>query len=113
MVVLNKKAFKLPRMDPEVFKLLMRLGLEYDRGAGVFRVVNLNNAEKLFDTLSGILSDLNVSFTQTCEECGRDFACIECRYYELCETRNYPSGCVCGKCLEEGKNGLLIKKSAG
>ena len=103
MVVLNKKEFRLPRLEKETFVLLMRLGLEYDRAAGAFRVSNCNNIEKLLDTLKEILHESNVSFAQSCLVCSRDFPCQECRYYELCETRGMPLSCVCGKCLEEGK----------
>jgi hypothetical protein len=100
MVILNKKAFRLPRLEKEKFILLMRLGLEYDRSQGVFRVANFNNIGKLIDTLSEILND-KVCFMQSCLICKRDFPCQECKYYELCETKNMPSTCVCGKCLEE------------
>jgi hypothetical protein len=103
MVVLNKKAFRLPRVEPEMFRLLMRLGLEYDRASGTYRVASCNNIEKLLDTLREILKENNVCFTQTCLICGKDFPCQECKYYELCGTRNMPFSCVCGKCLEEGK----------
>jgi hypothetical protein len=103
MTVLNKKAFRLPRLEKEKFVLLMRLGLNYDRASGMYSVVNCNNIEKLVDALSEILGDPDISFTQTCFSCDRDFPCNECRYYELCETRNLPFSCVCGKCLEQGK----------
>jgi hypothetical protein len=103
MVVLNKKAFRLPRVDPEMFKLLMRFGLSYDRDSGTFRVANTNNIEKLVEALVEVLKDKSVCFTQSCLMCGKDFPCQECRYYELCDTRNMPLSCVCGKCLEEGK----------
>lgn len=104
MTTLNKKGFRLPRLEKEKFVLLMRLGLSYNRDTGMFSVSNFNNIEKLLDTLSEILNDSNLSFTQTCLACGKDFPCIECRYYELCETKNLPFSCVCGKCLEEGKS---------
>jgi hypothetical protein len=100
---LNKKAFRLPRLEKEKFVLLMRLGLNYDRASGLYSVVNCNNIEKLVEALSEILGDHDLNFTQTCFACGKDFPCNECRYYELCETRNLPFSCVCGKCLEEGK----------
>ena len=103
MVVLNEKAFRLPRIEKEKFVLLMRLGLEYDRAGGTFRVVNCNNIEKLIDTLSEILNDPSICFTQSCLICGKDFPCRECRYYELCESKDMPFSCICGKCLEEGK----------
>ena len=103
MVVLNKNAFRLPRVDPEMFKLIIRLGLSYDRESGTFRVANSNNIEKLVETLKEILHESGIGFTQSCVACGRDFPCQECRYYELCETRDKPSGCICGNCLEEGK----------
>jgi len=103
MTVLNKKTFRLPRLEKEKFVLLMRLGLKYDQKSGMFSVANCNNIEKLVEVLSEVLCDNTVSFTQTCLVCGRDFPCDECRYYELCETRNLPFSCVCGKCLEEGR----------
>ena len=103
MITLNKKAFRLPRVEREKFSLLLRLGLDYDPIHGTFSVANCNNIEKLIDTLSEVLKDNNVRFTQGCLICGRDFPCQECRYYELCDTKNMPFSCVCGKCLEEGK----------
>ncbi len=102
MVVLNKNSFKLPRVDPPTWGLLLKLGLEYDRASYTYRVANCNNIEKLLDTLSEILHE-NVTFTVGCLICSKEFSCQECRYYELCETRNMPFGCVCGRCLEEGK----------
>ena len=105
MVVLDKKGFRLPRLEKEAFVKLMRLGLEYDRGSGMFRVANCNNIETLLDTLKEILNNCDIYFMQTCLLCGKSFPCQECRYYELCETRNIPFNCLCGKCLEEGKTG--------
>ena len=103
MVVLNKKAFRLPRVDPNMFKLLMRLGLSYDRDSGTYCVASCNNIEKLVETIEEVLRESGIGFTQSCVACGRDFPCQECRYYELCETRDMPFSCVCGKCLETGK----------
>jgi len=102
MVVLNKRAFKLPFMDREKFLLLMRLGLNYDRAAGTFCVANYNNIEKLTGTLAEILGVMDVTFTQTCCVCGKDFPCNECKYLELCDTKNLPFQCVCAQCLREG-----------
>jgi hypothetical protein len=102
MTVLNKKGFKLPRLEREKFVQLMRIGLEYDKDAGIFRVGNCNDIERLLVTLTELLHE-PVGFTQSCTSCGKEFPCIECRYYELCETKNMPFSCVCGKCLEEGK----------
>lgn len=102
MVILNKKAFKLPFMDREKFLLLMRLGLNYDKTTGMFRVANYNNLEKLAITLAEILGVDDVTFTQTCCLCGKDFACGECKYLELCETKNLPFRCVCVQCLRDG-----------
>lgn len=101
MVVLNKKSFRLPRMEKDKFVLLLKLGLQYDRASGTFRVENYNNIEKAIDAISEILNDKNVGFKQSCLICGKDFPCIECKYYELCDTRNLPFTCVCGRCLEE------------
>ena len=109
MVVLNKKAFRLPRVEKEKFILLLRLGLDYDRVQGTFCVANYNNIEKLTDTLASILNVDEVAFTQTCGACGKDFPCSDCKYIELCATKNLPFQCVCPNCLKEGlaseKNG--------
>lgn len=103
MVVLNKRAFKLPRVEKEKFVLLMRLGLEYDRVNGTYCISSYNNIEKLTDTISEILKDDNISFTQSCLICGKDFPCQECKYIEMCSTKNLPFHCVCSNCLKEGK----------
>jgi hypothetical protein len=103
MVVLNKKAFKLPFVDREKFSLLLRLGLERDRTKGTYCVVNFNNIQKLTDTLAEILGVEEVTFTQTCAVCGKDFPCSGCKYLDLCATKNLPFQCVCAGCLKEGK----------
>jgi hypothetical protein len=100
MIVLDKKSFKLPRVEKDTFILLLRLGLEYNRETGCYRVTNVNNAEKLASEISNILGD-NATFLQTCTICGKDIWCIECKYYEHCSTRNLPFHCVCLKCLKE------------
>ena len=103
MVVLNKNAFRLPRLEKEKFVLLMRLGLEYDRTSGMFHVANCNNVEKLHDTLTEILKEEKVCFTQTCVFCCKDFPCQDCSYIEMCGTKDLPFSCVCPECLRLGK----------
>lgn len=102
MVVLNKNCFRLPRVEKEKFVLLLRLGLEYNREKGYFSIKNYNNIDKLRDTLSEILKS-EISFTQSCTICRKDFACSDCKYAELCSTKNLPFSCVCAQCLKEGK----------
>jgi hypothetical protein len=102
MTVLNKKAFKLPRVEKEKFLLLMRLGLDYNREAGVFSIKSCNDIEKLMDTITGILGS-EVVFLQTCTRCGKDFPCSGCKYDELCTTKNLPFSCVCPQCLRDRK----------
>jgi len=103
MVVLNKKAFKLPRVEKDKFVLLLRLGLAYNREQGTYSISNYNNIEKLSDAIASILNAGKISFTQTCIICNKDFACPECKYYELCETKDLPFHCVCIQCLRESK----------
>jgi len=117
MVLLDKKGFKLPYVDSQTYRELMRLGLRYDREQKMYSAeeLNLDETGSVLELLSRILHD-KVSFeqatsqpakkaptTQTCIACGKKFACDECRYYELCETKGISSSCLCGKCLEEGK----------
>lgn len=103
MVVLNKKAFKLPRVEKDKFVLLMHLGCDYNREQGVFSIKSYNNIEKLIDTISGILGT-EIVFLQSCTRCGKDFACGDCNYNELCVTKNLPFSCVCPQCLRERKH---------
>ena len=101
-MVLNKKAFKLPRVEKDKFVLLMHLGCDYNRVQGVFSIKSYNNIEKLLDTISGVLGT-EVVFLQSCTRCGKDFACGDCKYDELCTTKNLPFGCVCSQCLRDRK----------
>ena len=100
--VLNKKAFKLPRIEREKFILLLNLGCEYNREQSVFSIKSFNKIEKLMDTISGVLKT-ELVFLQSCTRCDKDFACGDCKYDELCTTKNLPFGCVCPQCLRDKK----------
>ncbi len=102
VAVLNKKAFKLPRVDREKFVSLMHLGLDYNREAGVFSIKNCNDIEKLMDTITSVLG-CEVVFLQSCMRCGKDFPCANCNYFEMCTTKNLPFSCVCPQCLKDRK----------
>jgi hypothetical protein len=104
LVVLDKNAFKLPRVEKDKFILLLRLGLEYNREQGVFSISSYNNIEKLVDVISGILNVEKVMFLQSCIICGGDFPCQDCKYYELCTTKDLPFHCICPSCLKGRKN---------
>lgn len=103
MVILNKKSFKLPRVEKDKFMALINAGLSYNREAGVYSIKNCNDIENLMDTISDILG-AEVVFLQTCNRCGKDFACGDCKYDVLCTTKNLPFGCVCPQCLQGKKN---------
>jgi hypothetical protein len=102
VVVLNKKAFKLPRMEKEKFVQLMHYGLDYNREQMTFSIKSYNNIEKVLDTITALLST-EVVFLQSCTRCGKDFACTACNYNELCTTKNLPFSCVCPQCLRDRK----------
>ncbi len=102
VAVLSKSAFKLPRVEKEKFVLLLRLGLDYNREQGVFSIKSYNNIEKLMDTIGSVLGT-EVVFMQNCTRCGRDFPCSECKYNDLCATKNLPFSCVCSQCLRGRK----------
>jgi hypothetical protein len=117
MKTLDMKCFKLPYVDSQTYRELMRLGLRYDRTQKTYSVEELNSAsmDSVLELLSKILHDKAcfeqttqatskpATAAQTCLVCGKAFPCKECRYYELCETRDLSLNCICGKCLEEGK----------
>ncbi len=102
VIVLNPKAFKLPRVDKEKFITLIRLGLDYNRDQGFFSIKSYNNVEKVIETVSAILGD-EVVFQQTCTRCGKNFSCSTCSYAEMCTTKNLPFTCVCPQCLRDRK----------
>ena len=103
VVVLNPKGFKLPRVEKDKFILLLRLGAEYNREQGLFSIKSYNNIEKLIDTISEILGS-EVIFAQTCIRCGKNFPCSDCKYSELCTTKDMPFSCVCPQCLRDRKH---------
>ena len=102
VTALNPRGFKLPRVEREKFIELMNLGLDYNRERAVFSVKNCNNIEKLMGVLAEILCG-EVAFLQSCNRCGKDFACGDCRYQDLCATRDLPLTCVCPQCLRDKK----------
>jgi hypothetical protein len=102
MRYLNKKGFKLPFVEKEKFIQLIRLGLDFKKGEGVYCIKSYNNIEKLIDTIAEILSE-DVAFMQNCTLCGKDFPCSECRYLPLCGTSNLPFQCICSNCLKNEK----------
>ena len=103
VTVLNSKCFKLPRVEKEKFIQLIQQGLEYNQSQGVFSIKNYNNIEKLTDTISSILNT-EVAFLQNCTRCGKTFACSDCKYIELCTTKDQPFSCVCPQCLRDRKH---------
>jgi hypothetical protein len=69
VVVLNKKGFKLPRVERDTFILLLRSGLDYNRELGEFSINNYNNIERLVDVLAGILKAEKIDFHCVCPRC--------------------------------------------
>ena len=103
MVVLNKNGFVLPRVERDMFIRLMRLGLEYDRTKGVFKITSYDKLQEATDAISSILND-EVQFMQTCSICSKNFPCTDCTYADFCETKNLPLTCVCQQCLRGKKS---------
>ncbi len=102
MVVLNKKSFKLPRVEKEKFMRLINAGLDYNREQCLYSIKSCNDIENLMDLLNGILNT-EVIFLQNCIHCGKDFPCDDCKYDDLCTTKNLPFDCVCPQCLRDRK----------
>ena len=103
MIVLNKNSFTLPRVEKSQFMELLRLGLEYDRTQGIYRINNYNNIKKLIEALSIILNDEKICFLQKCIMCNKNFPCSSCKYIESCATKDLPFECVCYSCLKKEK----------
>jgi len=100
VLVLNSKAFRLPRLEKEKLISLMHLGLDYNRDQGIFSIKSCNNIEKIIEAVGSILGS-EVVFLQSCTRCGKDFPCSNCKYYEVCTTKNLPFSCVCPHCLRD------------
>jgi hypothetical protein len=100
MVILNKHSFKLPRIEKGEFINLLKLGLGYNRNQGCYFISSYNNIGKLIDTLSSILNT-EITFLQSCIVCSKDFSCSNCKYADLCTTKDLPFECVCPQCLNE------------
>ena len=110
MVVLNKKALKLPRVEKEKFMHLINAGLCYNRDQCLYSIKSYNDIENLIDLINGVLNT-EVIFLQSCTRCCKDFPCGDCKYDDLCTTKNLPFGCVCPQCLKDKKQfGEYIEK---
>ena len=103
MIVLNQNSFTLPRVEKSQFVSLLRLGLEYDRITGTYKINNYNNVKKLIDNLSSILNEKEILFLQSCIVCKKNFSCSFCNYNKTCTTKNLPFECVCPSCLRKEK----------
>jgi hypothetical protein len=98
MRTLHKRRFKLPFIGRERFRELAKMGVSYQQG--FFFISNLNNVEKIVDSLSEILKE-EVIFTQTCHICNSEFLCTDCNYYGACPSRNLPFHCICKTCFQQ------------
>jgi len=111
MVILNKHSFKLPRIEKGEFISLLKLGLEYNRNQGCYFISSYNNIGKLIDTLSSILNTGEITFLQSCIICLKDFPCSNCKYADLCTTKDLPFECVCPQCLNEETSHSDVSKT--
>jgi hypothetical protein len=102
VAVLNKKGFKLPRVEKEKFMALINAGLSYNREQFLYSIKSCNDIENLMDLIRSILNS-EVVFLQTCTRCGKDFPCKGCKYDDVCTTKNLPLSCVCSQCLHDRK----------
>jgi hypothetical protein len=109
MVIFNKRSFKIPRIEKGEFISLLKLGLGYNRDQGCYFISSYNNIGKLIDTLSSILNT-EITFLQSCIICSKDFSCSNCKYADLCTTKDLPFECVCSQCLKEKKAPSEISK---
>ena len=103
VVVLDKKSFILPHVERGKFIRLLRLGLEYNRDKGSYSINSFDKIEELIDTISSIIND-EVMFLQNCLMCSKVFSCSDCKYADVCATKNLPFQCVCPQCLKKGKH---------
>ena len=100
----SRRRFKLPRVEKEKFmSLLIRLGLIIIESKA-FSPLKATTTSKNSWTQSAAYLGSEVIFLQTCTRCGKDFPCSDCKYDELCTTKNLPFSCVCPQCLRDRKH---------
>ncbi len=84
--------FTLPRVGRDVFSLLMKQGVVYDRALG-FKFDAGTDLQGAVRTVSAATRE-EVELVLRCFVCGRE-ACTECPYLSACDRTSVSTLCLC------------------
>jgi hypothetical protein len=85
--------FDLPRLGRDVFAVLMKQGVVYDRSLG-FKLDSATDLQAAVRTLRAATGE-EVDLALRCYVCGR-VACEGCPYLSTCDRASVSSMCLCG-----------------
>ncbi len=93
MKILVGSWFELPRLGRDVFLLLMKQGVKYEKEMG-FKFDGDTNLPAAVRILSSALGE-DVELALRCFVCGLE-SCTGCPYLEVCDRRSVSPFCLCG-----------------
>jgi hypothetical protein len=85
--------FTLPRVGRDVFSLLMKQGVVYDKVLG-FKFDSATDMQAAARTVSAATGE-DVELTLRCFVCGKS-ACPGCPYFSSCDRASFSTLCLCG-----------------
>jgi hypothetical protein len=91
--------FALPVVGRDVFSLLIKQGVAYDKTMG-FKLDSGTDIRAAVRTISSATGD-EVELTLRCFICGRE-ACLECPYRSSCDRAACSTFCLCADHAPEG-----------
>ncbi len=84
--------FSLPRLGRDVFSLLVKQGVTYDKGMG-FRIDSGTDVQAAVRTIRAAIGE-EVELTLRCFLCGKE-ACDGCPYLSSCDRTSVSTQCLC------------------
>ncbi|MDA4117737.1 MAG: hypothetical protein OK455_05280 [Thaumarchaeota archaeon] len=85
--------FSLPRLGRDVFSLLVKQGVVYDKSMGCFKIDSGTDIQAAVRTISAAVGQ-EVELTLRCFVCGRN-ACEGCPYLASCDRASVSTLCLC------------------
>jgi hypothetical protein len=84
--------FSLPRVERDVFTLLLKQGVAYDKAMG-FKLDSGTDLKAAVRTIRAAVGE-EVELTLRCLICGRE-ACAGCPYFSSCDRAAFSTFCLC------------------
>lgn len=100
--------FSLPRVGRDVFSVLMKQGVVYDKEMG-FKFDSTTDMQAAVRTVSAATGE-EVELTLRCFVCGKE-ACVECPYNSSCDRAGVSTLCLCADHAPERSVFALYSKT--